>query len=100
MTRAHPDTEVNVYAVFEDGSRQYQVSEGEVVKVDFRGGPAPVGAAAEIDLDHFAFADLVLARTVFKDRVHVHLGIGVRPGHPSRPPGWGRKCNDSNQASP
>jgi large subunit ribosomal protein L21 len=25
-----------MYAVFEDGSRQYRVSEGEVVKVDFR----------------------------------------------------------------
>jgi large subunit ribosomal protein L21 len=25
-----------MYAVFEDGSRQYQVGEGEVVKVDFR----------------------------------------------------------------
>ncbi len=25
-----------MYAVFEDGSRQYKVSEGEVVKVDFR----------------------------------------------------------------
>ena len=25
-----------MYAIFEDGSRQYRVSEGEVVKVDFR----------------------------------------------------------------
>jgi large subunit ribosomal protein L21 len=25
-----------MYAVFEDGSRQYRVSEGEVVKVDYR----------------------------------------------------------------
>ena len=25
-----------MYAVFEDGSRQYRVSEGEFVKVDFR----------------------------------------------------------------
>ena len=25
-----------MYAVFEDGSRQYKVGEGEVVKVDFR----------------------------------------------------------------
>jgi large subunit ribosomal protein L21 len=27
-----------MYAVFEDGSRQYRVSEGDVVKVDFRPG--------------------------------------------------------------
>ena len=27
-----------MYAVFEDGSRQYRVSEGDVVKVDFRAG--------------------------------------------------------------
>jgi large subunit ribosomal protein L21 len=27
-----------MYAVFEDGSRQYKVSEGDVVKVDFRRG--------------------------------------------------------------
>ncbi|HZV05343.1 MAG TPA: 50S ribosomal protein L21 [Gemmataceae bacterium] len=27
-----------MYAVFEDGSRQYRVSEGDVVKVDYRAG--------------------------------------------------------------
>ncbi len=27
-----------MYAVFEDGSRQYKVSEGEVVRVDYRAG--------------------------------------------------------------
>lgn len=27
-----------MYAIFEDGSRQYRVSVGEVVKVDYRGG--------------------------------------------------------------
>ena len=27
-----------MYAVFEDGSRQYRVSEGDKVKVDFREG--------------------------------------------------------------
>jgi large subunit ribosomal protein L21 len=35
-----------MYAVFEDGSRQYKVSEGEVVKVDFRAGETGDGAAA------------------------------------------------------
>lgn len=34
-----------MYAVFEDGSRQYRVSEGEVVKVDFR--DAEPGARVE-----------------------------------------------------
>jgi large subunit ribosomal protein L21 len=34
-----------MYAVFEDGSRQYRVSEGEVVKVDHR--EAEVGARIE-----------------------------------------------------
>src|SRR5438876_12135784 len=34
-----------MYAVFEDGSRQYRVSEGDVVKVDYR--PAEVGSDVE-----------------------------------------------------
>jgi large subunit ribosomal protein L21 len=34
-----------MYAVFEDGSRQYRVSEGDVVKVDYR--EAEVGARLE-----------------------------------------------------
>ena len=34
-----------MYAVFEDGSRQYRVSEGEFVKVDFREGDP--GSAVE-----------------------------------------------------
>ena len=34
-----------MYAVFEDGSRQYRVQEGDVVKVDYR--PAEVGARVE-----------------------------------------------------
>src|SRR5579875_1727851 len=29
-----------MYAIFEDGSRQYRVSEGDVVRVDYRGGEA------------------------------------------------------------
>jgi large subunit ribosomal protein L21 len=36
-----------MYAVFEDGSRQYRVSEGEVVKVDYR--EAEIGAPIEFD---------------------------------------------------
>jgi large subunit ribosomal protein L21 len=37
-----------MYAVFVDGSRQYKVSEGEVVKVDFRrgAGESPLDGAA------------------------------------------------------
>jgi len=34
-----------MYAVFEDGSRQYRVQEGDVVKVDFR--DVQVGASIE-----------------------------------------------------
>lgn len=36
-----------MYAVFEDGSRQYRVQEGDVVKVDFR--PGDVGASVEFN---------------------------------------------------
>lgn len=36
-----------MYAVFEDGSRQYRVSEGDQVDVDFR--PAEVGNQIEFD---------------------------------------------------
>ncbi len=36
-----------MYAVFEDGSRQYRVEEGDVVKVDFRA--AEIGASLEFD---------------------------------------------------
>ena len=36
-----------MYAVFEDGSRQYRVQEGDVVKVDFR--EAEVGASVEFN---------------------------------------------------
>jgi large subunit ribosomal protein L21 len=34
-----------MYAVLEDGSRQYKVSEGQVVRVDFRGGEDGEGVA-------------------------------------------------------
>jgi len=34
-----------MYAIFEDGSRQYRVQEGDVVKLDFR--EAEVGASLE-----------------------------------------------------
>jgi large subunit ribosomal protein L21 len=36
-----------MYAVFEDGSRQYRVSEGDVVKLDFR--DAEIGTRLEFD---------------------------------------------------
>ena len=34
-----------MYAIFENGSRQYKVSEGEVVKLDYRGGDDGEGEA-------------------------------------------------------
>ena len=36
-----------MYVVFEDGSRQYRVHEGEVVKLDYR--KAEIGASLEFD---------------------------------------------------
>jgi large subunit ribosomal protein L21 len=36
-----------MYAIFEDGSRQYRVEEGDVVTVDYR--PAEVGARVEFN---------------------------------------------------
>jgi large subunit ribosomal protein L21 len=36
-----------MYAVFEDGSRQYRVSEGDVVHVDFR--EADIGSSVQFD---------------------------------------------------
>lgn len=36
-----------MYAVFEDGSRQYRVSQGDIVKIDLR--DTPVGATLELD---------------------------------------------------
>lgn len=36
-----------MYAVFEDGSRQYRVSEGDVVRVDYR--EAEIGSRVEFD---------------------------------------------------
>jgi large subunit ribosomal protein L21 len=40
-----------MYAVFEDGSRQYKVSEGQLVVVDYRGGEDGEGAAAGTRLE-------------------------------------------------
>src|SRR5437879_537845 len=51
-----------MYAVFEDGSRQYRVSEGDVVKVDYRA--ADVGSRVEFNrvLLYAAGADLQIGR--------------------------------------
>ncbi|MFT3878333.1 MAG: 50S ribosomal protein L21 [Gemmatales bacterium] len=38
-----------MYAVFENGSHQYRVSEGEMVRVDFRDGAEP---GQEVIFDH------------------------------------------------
>src|SRR5436189_2056979 len=37
----------NMYAIFEDGSRQYRVQEGDVVKVDYR--DAQIGSSIEFN---------------------------------------------------
>jgi large subunit ribosomal protein L21 len=36
-----------MYAIFEDGSRQYRVSEGDVVRIDYR--ESPVGTRVEFN---------------------------------------------------
>ncbi|QVL29968.1 50S ribosomal protein L21 [Telmatocola sphagniphila] len=36
-----------MYAVFEDGSRQYRVSEGDVVRIDYR--EAEIGSTVELN---------------------------------------------------
>lgn len=36
-----------MYAVFEDGARQYRVQEGDIVKVDYR--PGDVGSSVEFN---------------------------------------------------
>ncbi len=61
-----------MYAVFEDGSRQYRVSEGEVVKVDFRAGDGD-GAAPGTAVE---FPRVLLYR---KDET-THLGQPVVEG--------------------
>jgi large subunit ribosomal protein L21 len=40
-----------MYAIFEDGSRQYRVSVGETVTVDYRGGEDGEGAAKGTTLE-------------------------------------------------
>ena len=57
------------YAVFEDGSRQYRVSEGEVVKVDYRANP--VGERVE-------FNRVLLYRNGDDTRIGQPLLEGVR----------------------
>ena len=51
-----------MFAVFEDGSRQYRVSEGDVVKVDYRA--ADVGSRVEFNrvLLYAAGADLQIGQ--------------------------------------
>jgi large subunit ribosomal protein L21 len=70
---------MNMYAVFEDGSHQYKVSAGQVVKVDYRAGE--VGARVE-------FNRVLLYRNGDDTRIGQPLLDGLRVlgeivGHPS-----------------
>ena len=56
-----------MYAVFEDGSRQYRVSEGDVVRLDYR--DADIGARLEFDR--------VL---LYQDEGDLRIGQPVLPG--------------------
>jgi large subunit ribosomal protein L21 len=68
-----------MYAVIEDGSRQYKVSEGEVVKVDYRAGE--VGSRVE-------FPRVLLYQSGDDTRIGTPVVEGMRVlaevvGHPS-----------------
>ena len=68
-----------MYAVFEDGSRQYRVSEGDLVKVDYREGD--VGTSIE-------FGQVLLTGAGADVRIGQPLLAGARVvgevvGHPS-----------------
>ncbi len=58
-----------MYAVFEDGSHQYRVQEGDVVKLDYR--DAEVGASLE-------FSRVLLAQTDNATRIGQPLVEGAR----------------------
>ena len=63
-----------MYAVFEDGSHQYKVSEGELVQVDFRAGDgsgAPVGSTVE-------FAHVLLYKNGDDTRIGQPMLDGMR----------------------
>ena len=74
-----------MYAIFEDGSRQYKVSVGEVVKVDYRGGDDGEGAAKGTNVE---FGNVLLVA----DGANVKIGqprvggakvVGEVVDHPS-----------------
>jgi large subunit ribosomal protein L21 len=52
---AHVFGDIDMYVVFEDGSRQYRVQEGDVVKLDYR--EADVGASLEFNRILLAHSD-------------------------------------------
>jgi large subunit ribosomal protein L21 len=64
-----------MYAVFEDGSRQYKVSEGQVVRVDYRGGADGDGLdqGAQVEFPH-----VLLYRSGDDTRVGQPLVEGMR----------------------
>lgn len=68
-----------MYAVFEDGSRQYRVSQGDVVEVDYR--DAEVGTRVEFGRVLLCQADDLLVGLPLVEGARV---IGQVVDHPSR----------------
>ena len=64
-----------MYAVFEDGSRQYKVSEGEIVRVDYRGGADGVGLGEGVQVE---FPRVLLYRGGDDMRIGQPLVEGMR----------------------
>src|SRR5947208_1176821 len=64
-----------MYAVFEDGSRQYKVSEGELVRVDYRGGADGVGLGEGVQVE---FPHVLLFRNGDDLRIGQPLVEGMR----------------------
>jgi large subunit ribosomal protein L21 len=68
-----------MYVVFEDGSRQYRVQEGDVVKLDYR--DAEVGTSLEFDRILLAQSDS--ATTIGQPLIAGARVVGEVVDHPS-----------------
>ena len=68
-----------MYAVFEDGSRQYRVQEGDVVNVDFRDAEK----GAEIEFGRVLFLQLEADTTIGQPTVAGARIVGEVVGFPS-----------------